>query len=53
MHDFQWLKRQLWLALCIPLAGACAKSTKGTETTDTYSLAGVTAAMAAIDAACP
>ena len=28
-------------------------SGRGTETTDTYSLAGVTAAMAAIDAACP
>lgn len=28
-------------------------STRGTETTDTYSLAGVTAAMGAIDKACP
>ena len=28
-------------------------STRGTNTTDTYSLSGVTAAMAAIDAACP
>jgi hypothetical protein len=28
-------------------------SGRGTQTTDTYSLAGVTAAMAAIDTACP